>query len=53
MLHAPLHSSDEGRQVAGHKLCYHFILSDLSCMHMQSHSIAVAEFTSPQASGGL
>jgi len=53
MLHAPLHSSDEGRHVAGHKLCYHFTLSDLSCMHMQSHSITVAEFTSPQASGGL
>ena len=39
MLHAPLHSSDEGRQGAGHKLCYHFTLSGLSCMNMQSHSI--------------
>ena len=24
---------------AGHKLCYHFTLSGLSCMNMQSHSI--------------
>ena len=38
-LHALVHSSDEGRQGAGHKLCYHFTLSGLSCMHMQSHSI--------------
>ena len=39
MSYALVHSSDEGRQVAGHKLCYHFTLSGLSCMHMQSHSI--------------
>ena len=53
MLHAPLHSSDEGRQGAGHKLHYHFTLSGLCCMNMQSHSITVTEFTSPQDSGGL
>jgi len=29
MSHAPLHSSDEGRQGAGHKLCYYFTLSGL------------------------
>ena len=39
MSHAPLHSSYEGGQGAGHKLCYHFTLSGLSCMNMQSHSI--------------
>ena len=41
MSHAPLHCSDEGRQGAGHELCYHCTLSglSLSCMHTQSHSI--------------
>jgi len=33
MLHTPLHCSDEGRQGAGHELCYHCTLSGLSCMH--------------------
>jgi len=38
--YAPLHCSDEDRQGAGHELCCHCTLSGLSCMHMQSHSIA-------------
>ena len=39
MSHAPLHSLDKGRKGAGHKVWYQIMLSGLSCMNMQSHSI--------------
>jgi len=52
MSHAPLYSSDEGRQGAGHKLCYHCTLSGLSCMHMQTRSITgVLSHRTHQSSG--
>jgi len=56
MSHISLHYSDEGRERAGHKLCYHLTLSGFE-LHAHEvtidHVYLVTEFASPQANSGL